>query len=107
MTWPSACWQESDCGGSKTEGQRAEWLGGRARMGCSTWRRRGLRAHIGRGHAMAPQREENAVAEGVGACMLQTSAVTVAREGGRLISPAGQFDFSGAQDPQWAPNPRS
>ena len=89
MTWPSACWQESDCGGSKTEGQRAEWLGGRARMGCSTWRRRGLRAHIGRGHAMAPQREENAVAEGVGACMLQTSAITAAREGGRLIRPRG------------------
>ena len=57
---------------------------------------------------MAPQREENAVAEGVGACMLQTSAVTVAREGGRLISPAGLSDFSGAQDPQSrAPNPRS
>ena len=77
-------------------------------MGCSIWRRRVLRARIGRGHAMAPQREDNAVAEGVGACVLQTSAVTAAREGSATDSPAGRFDFSGAPDPQsGAPNPRS
>ena len=44
----------------------------------------------------------------VGACMLQTSAVTAAREGRATDSPAGRFDFSGAPDPQsGAPNPRS
>ena len=41
MTWTRACWQEPGCGGgpvATTEGQRAERRGGRARMGCSTWR---------------------------------------------------------------------
>ena len=63
-----------DAAEATTEGQRVEWRGGTALMGCTAWLRGWLRLRIGRGHAMAPARGQRR-GGGVGACELQTSAV--------------------------------
>ena len=80
-----------DAAGATTEGQRVEWRGGTALMGCTAWLRGWLRLRIGRGHAKTQwhQREDNAVAEGVGACEFANLRRHWLEKAGRLIRPRG------------------
>lgn len=77
-----------DAAGATTEGQRVEWRGGTALMGCTAWLRGWLRLRIGRGHAMAPARGQRR-GEGVGACEFANLRRHWLEKAGRLIRPRG------------------
>ena len=80
-----------DAAGATTEGQRVEWRGGTALMGCTSWLRGWLRLRIGRGHAMAPARGQRRGGGG-GRLRVCKPPPSLAREGRAADSPAGQFD---------------
>ena len=80
-----------DAAGATTEGQRVEWRGGTALMGCTAWLRGWLRLRIGRGHAMAPARGQRRGGGG-GRLRVCKPPPSLAREGRAADSPAGQFD---------------